>query len=455
MYKYWSLFFLIIANTPLLLQMVVHGSNTFILQIWAISVMALIQIILLVKKQNFSIALIHWFFVLLFLGIVPFIKYMFNIFPLVSINNSPEDLLCKTNYIIILWCIVFSLTYMYNNTNRYGIVLFRKREVTRNVIYSISGVLMLLAGYVFLQRPLALFVRGGGINAVFSSNILKLIFQYFSRPSAFFLLVVVLFEGLKRAKGNSFYNFKYYLVCLIFLLYNSPVATARFYAFAIWLSVVSIIFLSKSKNGFKLLGILSGGIFGAELVSGFRGGVESALNSEIGFGVDYWTSMTFDAYEMLASAVSYTISNDYLYGRNIAGALAFFVPRSYWSSKPIGSGAFLMEDFYKFNNPYGDFTNVSCPLIAEAFLSFGYLGVVLVAFIAAFTIKFLDDLYRKGLKVASVGISTYRAYYFVAGGIFFFMMRGDLLSSWAYFTGITCSFLVIITLFKGRVSLKK
>lgn len=450
--KYWSLLSLSMAFVILTIEYIIVGENSFSVQNGAIILIAMVQIIILVVRQNFSVGLIHWFFVLLFFGIVPGIKSFYNIFPLVSRSSSPELLLLTTNYAILLWCTVYSLVYNYSTTGRHVLVHFEDdRKKSLSNLYVVAGCLIALAFYVFMQRPLALFVRGGGISGVFSSNIIKLMFQYFCRPAAFFLFALVVLDKRVFNDHNKQVAFAV-LTTIIFFLYNSPIATARFYAFAIWISVVSLIFLNKRRTGFALLGILGGGIFGAEVISGFRGGVASALQSEVSFGLEYWTSMTFDAYEMLASAVSYTLTNGYLYGENFLGAMGFFVPRSIWVTKPIGSGAFLMEEFYRFNNPYGDFTNVSCPLVAESFLASGFLGVAVISFVAGGVTKLLDQLYSNSLSLRRPGVKFFQAYYFVAGGTFFFMMRGDLLSSWAYLTGITTSFFIVMKFAEGKIA---
>ena len=425
------------------------------MQIGAIFFIAIVQIFLLVGRQNFTIALVHWFFIVLFFAIVPSVQAYFNIFPLVSINPNPEAILTKANSVVMLWSSIFALVYAHVSTLRYGIVRYTKSKESIDIIlYSLIAVLLVLASYVITQRPLALFIRGGGMTSVFSSNIIKLIFQYFCRPAALFIFVLILFEtkGVTSKKGRKELIF---LSALTFILYNSPLGTARFYAFAVWLSVISLAVLRRNKTGSKLLLIMSGGVFGAEALSGFRGGIQSGLQAELRFGLDYWTSMTFDAYEMLASSVSYTISNGYLYGENILGAFGFFVPRSVWPTKPIGSGAFLMTDFYKFNNPYGTFTNVSCPLLAESFLSLGLFGVAIIASGMGLVIGFMDSVYRNTLKINQIGVSTFQALYFVVGGTFFFMMRGDLLSSWAYLSGIVLSFLVVTRTANGILTFPK
>ena len=57
------------------------------------------------------------------------------------------------------------------------------------------------------------------------------------------------------------------------------------------------------------------------------------------------------------------------WGRQLLGALLFFVPSAVWSGKPLASGIFIAN--YLIANYSMWFTNLSAPLIAEGYLDFG------------------------------------------------------------------------------------
>jgi hypothetical protein len=88
----------------------------------------------------------------------------------------------------------------------------------------------------------------------------------------------------------------------------------------------------------------------------------------------YLLSVDMDAYMQIASTYSYIAErpDDLRWGMNFLGALLFFVPRSLWPEKPIGSGEIVSSALgYHYNN-------VSCPLPAEAFIAFGWLGCIVI-----------------------------------------------------------------------------
>ena len=96
-----------------------------------------------------------------------------------------------------------------------------------------------------------------------------------------------------------------------------------------------------------------------------------------------------------------------------------------------------MSDFFGERNPYGAFTNVSCPLIAESYIAFGLLGVALFAFVAGYVMQACDNAY--GNYISNVGLAPARMVnqliYFPLCALVFFIMRGDLLSQLRLYVG--------------------
>ena len=76
-----------------------------------------------------------------------------------------------------------------------------------------------------------------------------------------------------------------------------------------------------------------------------------------------------------------------------------------------------------------DFTNLSCPLPAEGYVNFGILGVVVFAVHFSLIVSKADNVFWRGRSVFMKIV-----YPFVVPFVFF-LMRGDLLSSFAYLFG--------------------
>jgi hypothetical protein len=111
--------------------------------------------------------------------------------------------------------------------------------------------------------------------------------------------------------------------------------------------------------------------------------------------------------------------------------LFFWIPRSFWPTKPIGSGAFLAEEQGFF------FTNVSCNYFAEGYINFGIIGIFIFIIVLSFVTAKLDKMYWT-ICVNSRN-NYFNVIYCVLLGMIFFMLRGDLMSSFAYSIGFLFS----------------
>lgn len=69
----------------------------------------------------------------------------------------------------------------------------------------------------------------------------------------------------------------------------------------------------------------------------------------------------------MAKAVEYIAENGTTNGRQLLGCFLFFIPRTIWKTKPIGSGALVAEIIGQ------EHTNISMPFIGEGLINFGFL----------------------------------------------------------------------------------
>jgi len=138
------------------------------------------------------------------------------------------------------------------------------------------------------------------------------------------------------------------------------------------------------------------------------------------------TSLDYDAWSNFMAAIKYSEIESITYGRQLVGAVLFFVPRAIWPNKPIGSGHFVAENMLMTRYSFW-FTNISMPLPAEGYINFGILGIILFAFILALVSKITDNWYQ--YNDLRLFFSLYVCFHMI------FMLRGDLMSSFAYLVG--------------------
>jgi oligosaccharide repeat unit polymerase len=140
-----------------------------------------------------------------------------------------------------------------------------------------------------------------------------------------------------------------------------------------------------------------------------------------------YASGDYDAFSVIGDTMQYVKANGLSFGKQLLGAIFFFVPRSIWKTKPYGSGQTIFEWMG------ASYTNISCPIMAEGYINFGIFGVILFAFLCGVIVKVVDKKYW--IMVRKCDCLNYDClimlYPFLIPS-FFFMLRGDLMSTWAY-----------------------
>ena len=138
---------------------------------------------------------------------------------------------------------------------------------------------------------------------------------------------------------------------------------------------------------------------------------------------EYFSSGNYDAYQMIIAATRSVEKVGYTYGNQLLGTLFFFFPRKFWSNKPVSTGTYIA------NTLGWDFGNISSPLLAEAYVDFGVLGIVFFAIFCGYVINKTDNTYWNGEKSK---LSFINLIYFYIVPYFLFVCRGSLMSTWAY-----------------------
>lgn len=168
-----------------------------------------------------------------------------------------------------------------------------------------------------------------------------------------------------------------------------------------------------------------------------EGKLEAIESQEVELGntiYDHFRELHYDAWSIVNVTIEYAERDGVTNGSQFLGAVMFFFPRQFWEDKPVGSGAFVGQEFIA--NVYGfDFFNLSSPLVAEGYINFGLVGVVLFAFLLGWLfLWWLRTL--QGNKYDFLFL-IYSSFYM------FFLLRGDLQNAMAYFVGPLVPFFVV------------
>jgi hypothetical protein len=381
------------------------------------------------KNKQISLfdTVVYSFFYVFFIA-SPVLQYSLNKFPYFYENNDKSIIF--TNFILLIFICFYYLFKNHLNIKEHKKII----EINSNnyeegmfcvfVIYSMISIL--LAGVYFKDLISMLLYRKfvSAFSMQEAQITLKLIFYIPVFPLYYLIL-----------KKESFKNqYLYWTLVLIFvfivLLFKNPFNERRNSIGPLYLSFVFLAFGKYLKNKYSfalmILTLLFVFPFASLLThSKISFGDNSIIGAYRAYDLyDKFASGDYDSWSMVLSAYSFVEEKGAVWGRQLIGALFFFVPRSLWPGKPYGTGHYLVNE-YLFNAYGWKITNVSCPLPAEGYVNFGIMGVVFFAFLIAMLAKKCDIYslcYQPLRKIFSVFVPLSAV----------MLLRGDLNSGFAY-----------------------
>lgn len=399
--------------------------------------------------KPYSLFIIVHVFSLFFFGIAPILQYN-NMVTFWGAARLPETAYIQTSSTILAILVLYNIVYaeIYHRVKIPSIFLrmVKKLELKNCLLrnrLSLQGkhVMLLLGTAVFLLvfysydfSVVKLFFRGvlddlAQGNSGDTGNALNLIMSNFIRPMSIALFLTAKYYDL-RPRWLTRYLF------VLMLLSVFPTGIPRFLAAALYMPVLFMLFPKVKRPNVFVLVLVLGLLVIFPLLDMFRY-FDSNQNISITLNFDMFQEGHFDSYISFAQIIYYDMIT---YGRQLLGVFLFFVPRSIWHDKPIGSGAELAEQLN-----FG-FTNISCNYFAEGYCNFGLVGVLLFVLVLAFFTAIIDKLYWKCTRYNAA--NYFNVIYLVLLGLLFFVLRGDLMSGFAFTVAILCSFVCVFGIVK-------
>jgi oligosaccharide repeat unit polymerase len=392
-----------------------------------------LSIFFIIKEQReriYSLNLIHWFFIFTFFSFAPFIQYISGKFPL-WLSEKEELLICYTNLLIITWVVFYQFGYSIKKFRISELLFSLKRfEIgERGVYLSIYLSFIVFIGFLFIFGVKNLLIFGAYrevLNSIRFHPLLIIVDNFFR------FIPLLSLAGLLLLK-NRWTNKREWWVLLITLtmvnlFVNNPLASWRYWAGTVILGFIAMLFRRLNRGKGWIVAILLIGIsfiFPLSYELRYRTLETISLSDFRLSGLKtVYTSPHFDAYEMSVHTIQYVGRNGVTWGRQLSGAFLFWIPRSLWRGKPVGSGG-LIANYFSYPQP-----NLSCPLPFEGYINFGIIGLIVFAYLIGVLFSSLDEYHWKISTATSSDIIS--AYYPFFLGFSLFAMRGDLMSSFSY-----------------------
>lgn len=362
------------------------------------------------NNKYISSALFVYVFSLIFFIVIPWVQYDNKIVLWSNYAFSKDDYF-YLNIIISLFLVLFYFSYSFSGFN------LKLKNSSINLKFSILFMLSLICFLMLLYfnnfKYELLFFKFSSDSGMYDnvvSNPLSNILIWFSRFFPFFIFLKYVTCVDEKSKVKEF------LLLLMVFLCAFPLAVSRFVVAFVYLPILLYYFKYFNNARIFFLILVSSIILVFPFLEQFRY-YEAENAIKILPNYEFFIDAHFDAYQNFMDV----IRTDFItFGWQLIGVLFFFIPRTIWVDKPGGSGYQLA-----LNNNYS-FNNVSMPYIAEGYVNFGFIGIFVFTFALGFFCKIIDSnfLSKKDNFHFYVGV-------FYCAAIFF-MMRGDLMSSFSY-----------------------
>lgn len=403
---------------------------------------------MIILKKEFDGLLVKSFgvFSLFAFGLMPILEILTNT---IYWLGGDIDLFSRlrANLIVTIFIILFMIGFKVNFRQITKLqllnkpkLIFKKKEQLLFLLIIISSFIYLLYLYKWQIKEFFFWsVYGPDIDIDTKAGFL--IINFFLKPFIFNLgLYLFFFKGPYKFLGT--------LGLFIVIISVFPTGIPRFLALALYLPLILhwfFVSLKFKENKLNILNLLFpnilifGVIFIFPTLNLFR------FYADHLFVVDNFNYLKiisvqaildghFDSYQMLTRGLNVGEIN---FGYGFISSLLFFIPRSIWQDKGVGSG-YDISYLSDLNLP-----NVSAPLILELYLNFWYLGVLFGGLTLGFLLSMIDKFF---IKITSYKISLAWIIYFQSVGYFFLILRGSFLAAFAYFLSWILTWLVIIQL---------
>lgn len=397
----------------------------------------ILVIIHMFKSSKLGYSLIDMFdiFMLFFMFVAPILQYLNDGFPWWKTYLITDEVVILGNIIIFLFLNIVYITYSLNKdsiSNKTKKMNDRMSFTNVKIIQDIGFYISLVISLYIIQQTGFLNLFSRSTNSLgYDSQIATLIVG--NSFKAFPLITLLLKIYFKKTHGYFYKKWQVVILLLFTVLLHFPTGMARFQVAVVYLALI-IAYKQNFKNKYLFkLAVVLGLLIVFPFINIFRNNsFTDLINLSISFPnpVDTFVHGDFDAYSMFMRAIIYVKNIGITYGKQFLGVILFFIPRFLWSSKPVGSGQMVAESMGF------EFTNVSMPFIGEAYINFGILGIIIFSFLLGKLMSNLDTIFvllhekRNKHKIYILEIV-----YPLLIGFLFFILRGDLLSSFSFTSG--------------------
>ena len=371
------------------------------------SLISLLSLLFLNKKNLFNSRTFFHLFNLVFLGFAGAIQFNYNSSYFINYSLKKESFLV-TNLFIILLILIFEFSYRLKRSNNFSLREYNITKKGKLFLLTLSVIATSLT-IIFLDFNFSELFFREKVSLRNASTTYSLILDKAIRPipPICFLLLLHL---------NKKLDYFCLLLGLLSLITFNPLGIPRYATASIYIPALILLAPQIIKKDNLVLIYLFSSFFIFPLLNLFRYSSIS-VQDRITFGLQGLQSVNFDTYQSLLL----TIENGIItYGHQILGVFLFMIPRTIWPTKPQGTGSLIAE-----TNDY-IFDNVSANFFAEGYINGGIIGMILFTVFLGVQLKKTDSILWQNNN------NSQHVFSLIFLNMVFFILRGDLMSAVAY-----------------------
>lgn len=345
--------------------------------------------------------MVFWMFVYVFLGVAPYVQMRLGVEPGTTPDLNAAYYTGVTMAVLVgclMWMAGSTIGARWKDKDRSPITFVVDQRRSQMFF---GAVLMATFYYLISIGPSVLFESRTAMAEAYArawptpavSNLITT-----AVPLALLVSFVAQVQALARPDVTAtvlsrilvVVNFVVMFICI------NPITSPRYVFGTVLLAVASTAGAFSTLLRFRMMTFATvlGFIFLFPLADMFR---HISFGDRIVFDpIGSMLSGDFDSHAQVVNAFEYVDENGFTWGRQLMGAILFWVPRAIWPDKPLATGIILADSKgYEFNN-------LSSPIWAELFVDGGWLFVVVGMFALGFLFRRLDQHVEVSLRVRRV-----------------------------------------------------
>lgn len=372
------------------------------------------------RDKLFSLKAIFNIFYLFFFGLAPMIQFYNGANSFFKGRPILPHEYATVSMIFLGIVIAYNLLYYYFQ-NRKTPLLEKLKKVFENFKIGNPQILLWVAiGIFFIKISLHelniinIFSRNNAESTI-TNPVLLLALKNTKTLLIIFPITLFTYVLAGKLKVNKYW---WGILAIISLVNAMPIGIPRALIAVVYLPIIVILFPKIFKvKYFTLIFIFALSYF-FPFFNQFRGGIHSFKDIDFSFETSHLNSGHYDNFYNFALTF---FDMPVTFGKQLLGVVLFFVPRFLWPEKPYGSGRFLAE------SAGFDWKNVSENFFAEGYINFGIFGIIVWVILYALMTMVID---RKG-KQSFIKNSAFKIFYLQMIFLSFYIMRGDLMSTFS------------------------